>query len=284
MENSFRVNPPRVPANDPFPGHPASSVTARVCIKPRLGLPLRRALYTIAALQQQRRSASSGTGCPARAAPAPSAASRRVPASTIPHMTITIKTPEEQDKMRVAGRLAAQSARHDRRARAAGRLDRRARPHLPRLHRRRARRDPGAAQLPRLVPEVDLHLGQSRRVPRHSERPRAQDGDIVNIDITVIKDGFHGDTSRMFFVGEPSIIARAARPRVLRRDVARHPRDPSGRAARRRRLRDPELRRGAALLRRARILRPRHRPNLSRRPAGPALRQAAAPASSSCPA
>jgi methionyl aminopeptidase len=33
-------------------------------------------------------------------------------------------------------------------------------------------------------------------------------GDIVNIDVTVIKDGFHGDTSRMFFVGEPSIQAR----------------------------------------------------------------------------
>lgn len=30
------------------------------------------------------------------------------------------------------------------------------------------------------------------------------DGDIINIDITVIKDGFHGDTSQMFFVGEPS--------------------------------------------------------------------------------
>ena len=33
-------------------------------------------------------------------------------------------------------------------------------------------------------------------------------GDIVNIDITVIKDGFHGDTSRMFYVGQPSIQAR----------------------------------------------------------------------------
>ena len=33
-------------------------------------------------------------------------------------------------------------------------------------------------------------------------------GDILNIDITVIKDGYHGDTSRMFFVGEPSIQAR----------------------------------------------------------------------------
>jgi methionyl aminopeptidase len=33
-------------------------------------------------------------------------------------------------------------------------------------------------------------------------------GDIVNIDVTVIKDGWHGDTSRMFMVGEPSIQAR----------------------------------------------------------------------------
>ncbi len=33
-------------------------------------------------------------------------------------------------------------------------------------------------------------------------------GDAVNIDITVIKDGFHGDTSRMFFVGKPNIQAR----------------------------------------------------------------------------
>jgi methionyl aminopeptidase len=33
-------------------------------------------------------------------------------------------------------------------------------------------------------------------------------GDVVNLDITVIKNGFHGDTSRMFCVGEPSIQAR----------------------------------------------------------------------------
>ena len=35
-----------------------------------------------------------------------------------------------------------------------------------------------------------------------------QDGDIVNIDVTVIKDGWHGDTSRMYFVGTPSVMAR----------------------------------------------------------------------------
>jgi methionyl aminopeptidase len=35
-----------------------------------------------------------------------------------------------------------------------------------------------------------------------------KNGDIVNLDITVIKDGYHGDSSRMFFVGEPSIQAK----------------------------------------------------------------------------
>ena len=33
-------------------------------------------------------------------------------------------------------------------------------------------------------------------------------GDVINIDITVIKNGYHGDTSRMFFVGDPSIQAK----------------------------------------------------------------------------
>ena len=35
-----------------------------------------------------------------------------------------------------------------------------------------------------------------------------KNGDIVNIDVTTIKEGWHGDTSRMFYVGEPSIQAR----------------------------------------------------------------------------
>ncbi len=33
-------------------------------------------------------------------------------------------------------------------------------------------------------------------------------GDVLNIDVTVIKDGYHGDTSRMYYVGEPSVQAR----------------------------------------------------------------------------
>jgi methionyl aminopeptidase len=35
-----------------------------------------------------------------------------------------------------------------------------------------------------------------------------KDGDIVNIDVAVIKDGWHGDTSRMYYVGRPSALAR----------------------------------------------------------------------------
>jgi len=41
-----------------------------------------------------------------------------------------------------------------------------------------------------------------------SESKILKSGDTVNIDITVIKDGFFGDTSKMFFVGEPSILTK----------------------------------------------------------------------------
>ncbi len=37
---------------------------------------------------------------------------------------------------------------------------------------------------------------------------KLKDGDIINIDITVIKDGWHGDTSKMFLVGDPNPRAR----------------------------------------------------------------------------
>jgi len=50
------------------------------------------------------------------------------------------------------------------------------------------------------VNEVVCHGIPSNRV--------LKDGDILNIDIAVIKDGWYGDTSRMYFVGEPSPQAR----------------------------------------------------------------------------
>ena len=40
-----------------------------------------------------------------------------------------------------------------------------------------------------------------------SEKKKLKNGDALNIDVTVIKDGFHGDTSKMFFAGKPSVLA-----------------------------------------------------------------------------
>lgn len=39
-------------------------------------------------------------------------------------------------------------------------------------------------------------------IPRANEK--LKNGSIVNIDVTVVKDGYHGDTSKMFFVGSPT--------------------------------------------------------------------------------
>ncbi len=40
------------------------------------------------------------------------------------------------------------------------------------------------------------------------DKRKLKNGDILNIDVTVIKDGYHGDTSRMFMIGKPSVLAR----------------------------------------------------------------------------
>ena len=41
-----------------------------------------------------------------------------------------------------------------------------------------------------------------------SPAKKLKSGDVLNIDITVIKDGYHGDTSKMFFVGEATVLAK----------------------------------------------------------------------------
>jgi methionyl aminopeptidase len=40
-----------------------------------------------------------------------------------------------------------------------------------------------------------------------SEKKVLRSGDVLNIDVTVIKDGYHGDTSKMFLVGKPTVLA-----------------------------------------------------------------------------
>ena len=60
-------------------------------------------------------------------------------------------------------------------------------------------------------------------------------GDIVNIDVTVIKDGYHGDTSRMFHRRHAVDPGQAPVRDHVRGDVARHPRGQARRASRRHR-------------------------------------------------
>jgi methionyl aminopeptidase len=122
-------------------------------------------------------------------------------------MPVTIKTPAEIEKMRVAGRLAAEVLRM-------------IRPHV----------QPGitTGELDRLCHDYIVNEQQAIPAPlNYKGFPRSictsvnhqvchgipgdkklKKGDIVNIDVTVIKDGYHGDTSKMFFVGEPSVQAR----------------------------------------------------------------------------
>jgi len=123
-----------------------------------------------------------------------------------PYMTISIKTPDEQDKMRVAGRLAAQVldmiGEHVRPGVTTEELDRICHEYI--VGELQAIPAPlNYRGFPKSictsVNHVVCHGIPSDRVLKA--------GDIVNIDVTVIKDGFHGDTSRMYFVGPPPILA-----------------------------------------------------------------------------
>ena len=128
-------------------------------------------------------------------------------------MSIVIKTPEEIEKMRVAGRLAAEVLDY-------------IEPHVK----------PGVttAEFDRLCHDYMVNVQDTIPAPLNYAPPGYQPypksicasinhqvchgvpgdkalkkGDIVNLDITVIKDGWHGDTSRMFIVGkEASILAK----------------------------------------------------------------------------
>ena len=122
-------------------------------------------------------------------------------------MSVTIKTAEEIEKMRVAGRLAAEVLEM-------------IEPHV----------QPGITteELDRICYDYIVNEQQAIPAPLNYHgfpksictsinhvvchgipaEKKLKKGDIVNIDITVIKDGYHGDTSKMFFVGEPSIKAK----------------------------------------------------------------------------
>ena len=119
-------------------------------------------------------------------------------------MAVTIKTPDEIEKMRIAGRLA-------------GEVLQMIRPHV--------RAGISTNELDRICHEHIVNVQQAIPAPlNYRGFPKSictsvnhvichgipgdkvlKKGDAVNIDITVIKDGFHGDTSKMFFVGAATV-------------------------------------------------------------------------------
>ena len=102
--------------------------------------------------------------------------------------------------MRKAGRLAAECLDMLAAEVTPGVHDR---PHRPAGLRVRdgSRRDPRDFDVSGLS-QIDLHVGQSRGLPRHPDDKPLREGDIVNIDVTLILDGWHGNSSRMYAVGE----------------------------------------------------------------------------------
>ncbi len=122
-------------------------------------------------------------------------------------MPITIKTADEIEQMRIAGRLAAEVlemiAPHVRPGVTTDELDQICHRYI--------------VEVQQAIPAPLNYHGFPKSIctsVNHvvchgipGER-RLKNGDIVNIDITVIKHGFHGDTSQMFVVGETSLKAR----------------------------------------------------------------------------
>jgi methionyl aminopeptidase len=127
-------------------------------------------------------------------------------------MSITIKTAQEIEKMRVAGRLASEVLDYItpfvKPGITTGELDKLCHDYMvdvqgcipAPLH----YAPPGHAPYPKSICTSVNHQ-VCHGVPGEK---KLKNGDVVNLDITVIKEGWHGDTSRMFYVGEPTIQAR----------------------------------------------------------------------------
>ncbi|CAG1018317.1 methionyl aminopeptidase [Burkholderiaceae bacterium] len=127
-------------------------------------------------------------------------------------MTITIKSAADIDGMRIAGRLASEVldmlTAHVKPGVTTEQLDKLAHDHIvdvqggipaPLNY-----APPGYTPYPKSIC-TSINHQVCHGIP--NDRP-LKNGDIVNIDVTVIKDGWHGDTSRMFIVGEGSIAAK----------------------------------------------------------------------------
>lgn len=122
-------------------------------------------------------------------------------------MSITIKTADEVEKMRGAGRLAAQVLQmirpHVKAGVTTGELDRICHDYIVNVQ------DAIPAPLNYRGFPKSICTSLNHQICHGIPGDKVlKNGDILNIDITVIKDEFHGDTSRMFMIGEPSVQAK----------------------------------------------------------------------------
>ncbi|MFO6421906.1 type I methionyl aminopeptidase [Motilimonas sp. KMU-193] len=122
-------------------------------------------------------------------------------------MTVVIKTAEQIEKMRVAGRLAADVLKMIEPYVVKGvtteELNQKCHDYI--VNEQQAIPAPlnyhgYPKSICTSVNEVVCH-----GIPNHK---KLRNGDIINIDITVIKDGYHGDTSKMFVVGDTTPLSK----------------------------------------------------------------------------
>jgi methionyl aminopeptidase len=124
-------------------------------------------------------------------------------------MAVTIKTEEEIERMRVAGRLAAEVLEmigpHVQAGVTTDELDRVCHDYIV-DHQQAIPAPLNYRGFPKSICTSVNHQ-VCHGIPGDRQ---LKNGDIINIDITVIKDGYHGDTSKMFCIGKPSIQAQRA--------------------------------------------------------------------------
>lgn len=120
-------------------------------------------------------------------------------------MTVKIKNAEEIEKMRVAGRLAADVLEmiepHVKAGVTTEELDRLCHDYIVNVQ----NAIPAPLNYHGFPKSICTSINEVVCHGIPNEGDVLKDGDIINLDITVIKDGYHGDTSRMFEVGEVSM-------------------------------------------------------------------------------
>ncbi|MEZ5540020.1 MAG: type I methionyl aminopeptidase [Pseudomonadales bacterium] len=123
-------------------------------------------------------------------------------------MSITYKTPEQIEQMREAGRMAAEVldmiGEFVKPGISTAEIDRICHEHIVNVQ----KAIPACLGYRGFPKSVCTSVNQVICHGIPSEKKILKDGDIINIDVTVIKDGWHGDTSRMYFVGTPAPHAK----------------------------------------------------------------------------